>query len=210
MGLFERLAILVALMAMIAWIDWRRRGAESTKWREYGFLIAAALLGSLFGMSLDNLTATLSPEFFIYGKGIEAGDGFRGRVTYFGFHAGLLAGAIVGGLFLLANNKRSDRPSVTYRRLFWFAWRPVLLAIAGMPPLAALFCFVDPLRLGERAIDFLTPEQQRWFLVVLGINVGGYLGGSLGTIWGVLRIRKMRKMTISTPESPHHTGESPR
>jgi hypothetical protein len=194
MSLFWRLGLLVLLMAVIAWIDWRRHGVSASKWREYAFLIAAGLLGSLFGMTLDNLTATVSPDFFVYGKGIAIGDGFRGRVTYVGFHAGLLAGVIVGGVYLLANNKRPDRKSLPFLQLFRFALWPILVAVLLMPLVASLMYSFDPLGVGK-GVDFLSPSQQRWFLAVWGINVGGYLGGLLGTIRGVVGIRKTRAAT---------------
>jgi hypothetical protein len=190
MGLFWRLVVLVVLMAIVAWIDWRRHGANAVKWREYSFLWIAGLLGSLIGMLLDNITATLSPDFFVLGKGIAAGEGFRLRVTYFGFHAGLLAGVVLGGVYLLANNRKPDRKSLSLTQLFRFAIYPIMGALLLMPIISPLICYCNPFGVGSD-LGF-TPPQQRWFLAVLGINVAGYLGGLAGTVWGVLKIRRAR------------------
>jgi hypothetical protein len=184
-------------MAGIAWIDWRRHAAEATKWREYAFLWIAGLLGGVVGMVGDNTTATLSPEFFLYGKGIALGDGFRWRVTEFGFHAGLVAGVVIGGIFLLANNRKPGRPGLAYLRLIRFALRPIGLAALCIPLIAPLVYFFDPLGIGaDFQILLPRPEQMRGFLLVWGTNIAMYTGGLLGTLWGVFGIRRARKRLI--------------
>jgi len=37
--------------------------------REYSFLLSAALLAAAYAVVHDQITVTLSPEYFVYGKG---------------------------------------------------------------------------------------------------------------------------------------------
>jgi hypothetical protein len=192
MNFFSRLALLIALMAVVAWFDWRRYAAAATKWREYSFLLLAGILGGIVGMSLDNATATLSPHFYTLGKGLSAEKDFRWQVTEFGLHAGMVAGLLIGGIYLIANNPRSNRPGLPYRRLLKFAVYPILGIAIVVPMTTPLVCYADPLALKGDLSYILSPPQLQAFLAVWGINIGVYLGGILGIIWGVVHIRKAR------------------
>jgi hypothetical protein len=187
-----RLAGVILVMTVIAWIDWRRHRAHATKWREYAFFWTAGLLGGLIGVLLDNLTARLSPAFFVLEKGISPGPGFRYRVTELAFHAGLVAGVAVGGAYLIANNPKPGRQNLSYARLFRFAVRPMIGAFALAPIVSPLICLWDPLGMTTDLADLLTPSQSHWLVAVWGINIGMYLGGCLGAIWGVVGIRRAR------------------
>jgi hypothetical protein len=198
MNLLSRLLLLVSLMALIAWLDWRRHSTRATRWREYGFLLAAGLWGGLMGVAIDQFTATLSPEYFLYGKGIPAGQGFRLRVAELGFHAGLLAGVVIGGSYLLANNPKPDRPGLPIRRLFRFALYPILFAIV-LSPVGAIAAFCrDPFSYRSQLGDVLDPPQIRAFLAVWGAHVGIYAGALFGTVWGIVRIRRIRDCSIAS------------
>jgi hypothetical protein len=192
MNLPWRLLILVLLMALVAWIDWRRRGPQATRWREYGFLLAAGLLGGLIGIAIDQFTSTVSPDYFIYGKGIPAGNGFRLRVAELGFHAGLLAGVVIGGAYLLANNPQPDRPGLPTPRLFRFALHPFLFALFLAPVGSFIAYSYDPLGYRSDLRDIFDTSQVRGFLAVWGAHAGIYAGALLGTVWGVLHIRRRR------------------
>ncbi len=192
MPLLWRLPLLLALMAVVAWIDWRRHAERATKWREYGFLVATGFLGGLAGLAIDQITATISPEYFAVGKGIARDEYFRLQVAAFGFQAGLVAGMVIGGVFLIANNPRPDRPCVPMRRLFRFATWPICAALATAP----FGCFVatrwDPLCLANDLSDVVSPAAMAHFLAVWGIHLGLYVGAAVGTIYGVVRIRRLR------------------
>ncbi len=202
-----RLALVVFVMAIIAWIDWRRHRAQATKWREYSFLLTAGLLGGLIGALLDNLTVTLSPEFFLFAKNIAGGAGFRYRLTEFAFHAGLVAGIAVGGAYLIANNPKPGRPSLSYKRLFCLAVWPLAGALVAVPIVAPLICRWDPWGMRTKLADLLTADQLNRFIAVWGINVGTYLGGVLGAIWGVISIRRARAVMRASPHPAHSHPE---
>ena len=158
------LGVLLLLMTIAAYIDWRRRREAATKWREYGFLLIGGLLGAAVGVLNDQITCTISPEYFIYGKEIPGGEGFRLRVAWLGFMAGFSPGAIIAGAYMLANNPGGKKGTGTicrngpegaahkwclspfsrprtplpYRRLLRFVACPLLAAAIAMPPCAVL------------------------------------------------------------------------
>jgi hypothetical protein len=186
-----RLSILVVLLSAVAAIDWWRYRSRATRWREYGFLLAAGLFGALFGVVNDHITATLSCEYFTIGKGLAPTDGFRFRVTGLGFQAGFGAGAIIGMSYLLANSGKR-RPSLPIRRLFRLVWPPVVAALLLAPVGSWIAYRFDPLRFTSLLDGMLSPAEISRFRAVWGIHLGLYAGGLLGTFLGILRLRRLR------------------
>jgi hypothetical protein len=195
MGFFWRLGAFGALLGIVAWIDWRRHAAQATKWREYSFLLVAGLLGGLLGVAIDQITATISPDYFVLGKGIPAGGHFRLHLVAFGLQAGLPVGMVVGGIYLIASNPRPDRRSLATAQLLRLALFPILGAIVLVPAVTLIVLRWDPLNFVTELSDLLTPAQIRNFLTVWGIHLGIYAGGLLGAACGVLRIRRLRMAT---------------
>lgn len=194
MPLLPRLGALLLLMLIVALIDWRWHGADATRWREYGFLLAAGMFGGLVGVAIDQLTATISPGYFVIGKGVSAGAGFRWGVAAVGFQAGLAVGMVIGGVYLLANNPRVGQRSLPFKRLFRNAAAP-LVAAFGLVPLAVLIVrCCDPSNLSHELHGLLQPAEITRVLTVWGIHLGLYAGGVLGTVYGVLRIRRSRAL----------------
>jgi hypothetical protein len=187
-----RLIALVTLMAVVAWIDWRRHAEQATRWREYSFLLVAAMLGGIAGVAIDQLTSTISPDYFVLGKGIPDDADFRLHVVALGFQAGLIVGMVIGGIYLIVNNPRPDRGRLSFIGLLRFGVAPLMAALT-VAPVAALVCYNwDPLDLRHELRDQLSPLQINHFLVVWGVHVGLYLGGAAGTILGVVQIRRTR------------------
>jgi hypothetical protein len=187
------LLLLLLFLAVTAAIDaWRKRKA-ATRWREYSFLLAAGALGSVFGIAVDHLTATLSPEYFILGKGLDTEAGFRGQVTRLGMHAGFSAGIVIGGLLLLANNARPDCPALPYRRLLRLLGAPIVAAVALAPFSAAVLSMWDPLDFRGQLAGLLSESQADRFAAVWGVHVGLYLGGLVGAAYAVRALRRQRR-----------------
>jgi hypothetical protein len=202
MDLLYRFAILILLLAAIAWIDWRQHRAAATKWREYTFLLAAGFLGGLVGILTDNLTVSISPDYFIWGKGIAADDGFRLRVTLLGLHAGFLAGVVVGGICLIANKPKPDRAKLSAVRLLGFAARPLLGGLVLAPIISLLTWHFDPMGFAAEFRDLLDASQAHRFALVWGMHLGMYAGGLLGLLWGFTGIRRRRITTAKTLQTP--------
>ncbi len=191
MNFATRLGILVLLAAAVASIDWWWYRSRATRWREYSFLLAAGLLGGLFGIGNDHVTATISPEYFTMGKGLPPGESFRFQVTLLGFQAGFGAGAVIGMSYLLANSG-NRRPNLPIRRLFLLAWLPVVAALVLTPVCSWIAYRFDPLRFTSLFDGILSPSEISRFRAVWGIHLGLYAGGLLGTVLGVLRLRRLR------------------
>lgn len=78
-------------MLFVAALDLYRKGREATKFREYGFVLLAGAIGAAAGLVNDLITSSISPDYFILGKGLEDGPGFRMQVAIFGLIVGLAA-----------------------------------------------------------------------------------------------------------------------
>jgi len=187
-----RLAALLAIAAAIAWWDWRRHRQRATKWKEYGFLVSVALLGAIIGVANDTVTSRLSPEYFIYGKGIAPGPNFSKGVLELAFQAGLVAAFVGGAAYLFANNPKAGRPSLSYRQLYSLVKWPILGAIL----LATILgvgskWFVGP-QIDSEMTKVFGETKTIWFWRVWYIHLGLYSGLLIGVGWGILAIRRIR------------------
>jgi hypothetical protein len=181
-----RLAVLLVALATVAALERWKRGPEATRWREYSFLLGAAVVGAVFGASFDQISLSLSPAYFELGKGIEVGDGFRLRVTTLGAQAGFVAGLILGGMLLMANNPRPGLKGLPYRRLATHVF-PVPLAALVLAPFGAVFMYIYSPDL-EIAANVLPS-----FLTVWGLHCGLYLGALVGVVFAVSGVRRERR-----------------
>lgn len=73
--------------------------------KEYAFLLYAASLAVAYAVTHDQVTATISPEYFVYGKGLDASLP-RLHVAWLAVRAGLPVGLLGGAALLVANNPR--------------------------------------------------------------------------------------------------------
>ena len=192
-----RLCALLLLLAAVALWDYRRRGDAATKWREYGFLVVAAILGGAIGVGADSLTSRLSPEYFVRFKGIEPGDGFYGRVLALGFHAGFLAGAVAGMCVLLANNPKPTYPPLTYGQLFRSLWRPVAAAIACAALYGVALAPVVPTTAFDEFTSGLSLSAEAWLVRVWCVHFGLYFGATAGVVWVVAHFRSQRRAAMT-------------
>ncbi|MFV2070849.1 MAG: hypothetical protein ACC645_28110 [Pirellulales bacterium] len=90
----------------------------------------------------------------------------------FAFEAGLFAGLVAGGSYLLVNNPRNDRPPLPYHRLLRLATWPLVGASLAAPLLAAFFVTAAPDYLTSRLDGIVNQELQGRFLAVWGIHAG--------------------------------------
>src|SRR5947209_8779648 len=120
-----RVTIGVAIFAILAVTDYRRRRSAATRWREYLFLCGAVAVALFYGVINDRITSSISWEYFYYGKGLDERLGPQTPPARAALHreackiaakASWSAGLIVGVLLLLANNPRNARPQLSYRR----------------------------------------------------------------------------------------------
>jgi len=201
-GLLVRIAAGVTIFAALAVVDLRRNGRDATRWREYGVLLAAVVAALVYGAVNDQVTVTISPEYFLYGKELAktVGDppssalALRWGAAKVGFMATWSAGLAFGVVLLIANNPRRGLPRLPNRRLVGLLPMILLSAAAfgvagGAVGYAGLFThasadFEDLVR-----ADLWHPRR---FMATWGVHLGGYVGSLFGTVAAVAMVVRGR------------------
>jgi hypothetical protein len=174
-------------------------GLVEQKAKEYVFLLYAALAATAYAVVHDQLTATLSPEYFLVGKGL-AGDPhpLRWAVTLLAARAGFGPGLLVGVALLVSNNPRraGAPPQLPFRALVKLSLVPLVLAATTACLAGVVNAFV---RIGsETAVALLVPpERAPAFAIVWAIHAGSYAGALLGTGVSALLVMARRRATRS-------------
>lgn len=185
-----RVVLLIGLMAIVAAVDRLRHGEKATRFREYGFILLTGLIGAMAGFANDFVTSSISPDFFVVGKGLMPGEGLRWRAGLYGAQAGFAAGIIGGAVCLLASVKKSADLTVQLIRLIKALWVP----LAGAVLLGVLLPFLvrdaDPVHLANKLETLLNPEQIERFRRVWWMHTGLYAGMFLGLMAVILRHRR--------------------
>ena len=191
---FGRLALLGGLLALGAAWDVRRRGSAATRPRDYGLLVLIGLLGGLFGACFDQVSVTVSPEYFALGKGLEPVAGsLRVAAAGLGFQAGFVGGLAVGGVLLVTNAERPGLPRVAPRRLLALLGWPAAAALGGAALGGLALGPLDPLGLDQELRGLLAAAGRRAaFATVWGAHAGLYAGALAGTAIAVVRLRRAR------------------
>ena len=114
-GLITRIAIGVSIFTALALADYVRNRHRATRWREYTILLIAVAGAIVYGVINDQLTSSISWEYFYYGKGLSQTLGrhvppnpaaMSWAAIKVGMKASWTAGAIIGVVLLIANNPR--------------------------------------------------------------------------------------------------------
>jgi hypothetical protein len=187
---FYRVALLLGLMMVAVAVDCWRHGREAARYREYSFIWIAGLLGGVIGFANDCLTSSISPDYFIIGKGLEAGTNIRFQAGMYGFQAGLSAGIVGGAVCLFARAKNSRFSAEQMRRLIQALWMPVAgAAFLGLvlPIIAGGF---DPMGLSARLDSLLNADQIIRFKRVWWIHTGLYAGLVVGLAAMIIRHKR--------------------
>ncbi len=168
-----RLLLLALFIGLILIYDHRHPPGRRLRLREYTFLILAGIAGALFGMAADAVTSSISPEYFIHGKGIPESE-LKPQALALGAKAGFSATILGAGILLLFNRKKE--PMIRLARLSMTAF----LASAAV---AALFGAVQhfyPLVHFQDVGEALEAGRAHRFTAVWCIHLGIYAGGGLG------------------------------
>ncbi len=205
-GLIARVVIGALILSIFAWVDWRKNGAAATRWREYLFLVAAAVVAMGYGLVNDLITSTISWEYFFYGKGLidtlgptvpPDGWALHRAAAVVGMRASWTVGLVAGVALLFANNPRAGKARLSYRRLVGFL--PLVIgvtaacaAVLGVAGYFGRLAFVsrDFMQMVHR--DEFRPYR---FMAVWGIHLGAYVGGVLGTVLAVWRVVRARRVS---------------
>lgn len=200
-GMLVRVGIGVSVFLTLALWDLFHHGNRAQRWREYTFLLVAALIGMAYGGINEQITTTISWEYFYYGKGLAQEFDYRLPVdwtalrlktAWLGIRAGWTPGLLFGVALLVANNPWRDWPRIPHRRLYRYLLVP-LAATAGVSVafgLAGRYGF-----LGDGPLSDVHWDEVRRlrFMATWGTHLGAYVGGMLGTVATVARILLVRR-----------------
>ena len=204
MGLATRVAIGCAIFAVLAVVDLVRNGKCATRWREYLFLVLAVGLAMAYGAANDAVASGISWEYFFYGKGLSDRLGthvppdpvaLRAAAVGVGLRATWSAGLIAGAVLLIANNPRAGRRRLGYRAmggllLVVLSAAAVCAAVGAVVGRAGGLAWTNPDVAAIAKENLFRPKQ---FMTVYGMNLGGYVGGILGTAMCVTWIARWRR-----------------
>jgi hypothetical protein len=197
-----RAGLLAVLMGIGAVLDLWRHGRAATRYKEYAFIWLTGFLGCLAGGITDLLTSSISPYYFMLGKGLLGGEGFNLRVAMFGVREGMSAGVIAGAICVYVSRRKSKYPPLGFGKLLGLLWIPIVWAVAGSLLLPLLFGRSDPAGLASKFYDgglalqldrFLVIGQTDAFLHVWWIHTGLYAGLLAGLLWLVALVFKLRR-----------------
>jgi hypothetical protein len=155
--------------------------------------VVAGVIGTLIGLFNDLITSSISPEYFIFGKGLDPGAGLTLRAGILGMKAGFSAGALAGAIVLYASTRDCPYPPLAYRRLLGFLWRPVALAATTALVMALFFHRLDPFGFSAQLEGILRSRQIQRFLAVWWTHSGLYLGLLVSIVWIIVDIARLRK-----------------
>ncbi|HEY7120151.1 MAG TPA: hypothetical protein VH475_26420 [Tepidisphaeraceae bacterium] len=203
-GLATRIAAGVAVFVLLAVWDYRRNRQRATRWREYLVLLVCTLAAILYGVINDQITSSISWEYFYYGKDLDKVLGpqtppdlvqLHLQAALVGVKATWSAGLILGVVLLVANNptKRLPRlPESSLLRLLPL----IFLITAGTAAIGAWLGYAGCLtRMSEDFPEMLRTNlwRPRRFMAVYGIHLGGYAGSLIAMIVAVVAIMRRRR-----------------
>ena len=153
---------------------------KTSRLREYAVLLACAAVFGIYGTLNDVVTGTLSPEYFVLGKGV-VDDGHRFlRILGVGASAGVAGGFILGAVLLFVRSWCGNRVSLP--RLFACTGVPLVAAVLGSVVFPLLFGRIDGLGIRSLEDAILGEAAKSRLLLVWWAHVGIYAGAVIGAV----------------------------
>lgn len=180
-------------MLVVALVDFYRKGPQATRFREYGFIVIAGAIGAAVGLVNDLITSSISPDYFILGKGLEDGPNLRVQAGLFGLQVGFSAGVIGGAVCLFISQKKSAYPPIKCSRLLQLLWMPIAGAVLCGIAIPLVFSKFDPAHFSAQLKDVLDAGKLNRFRQVWWTHVGLYAGMIIGLVVMLFRAFKERK-----------------
>jgi hypothetical protein len=191
-GLWTRIAIGVGIFSILGITDLVRMRSGATRWKEYAVLLVAVLAALFYGAINDQITSSISWEYFYYGKELEHvlgptippdSAGLHWEAAKVGLKATWSAGLIFGVVLLLANNPFRNWPRLKNRQLVRML-PIILLTAAGFAVVGGILGYEGALTHFNTDFedmvraDVFRPHR---FICTWGVHLGGYVGGFVGT-----------------------------
>lgn len=169
---------------------------EHVRTNEYLFLVLTGIVGAVYGLVNDCFTASISPEYFWLGKGLENGPKLFIESITLGAKAGFSGGVILGGIFLVCRTYLF--PVVRFKRILFLMIIPLLLGIAFSIIFPYIFGNYDPQGIGKGLSDLISEGKIYSFLRVWRIHLEAYAGILFGTAAVIIYLkRSTSKKTIN-------------
>lgn len=185
-----RLIVLTTLMGVVSAIDFLRNGRKAAKFREYGFILLAGALGGTVGWINDLITSSISPDYFVMGKGLLEGETLRREAGLYGCRTGVSAGIIGGAICLFVTVRQGKEAGTIVPRLLNLLWLPVLAAVGGGILFPLCFSRFDPAHLSASLSALLDAGRTQKFLEVWWIHCGLYAGLLYGLVMMIAKTRR--------------------
>lgn len=168
-----RILALFVFIGFMLLLDLKNPKDQRLRLKTYGFILLVGILGVLYGICIDSMTSRISPDYFIYGKGVEPGPHFYRDVLMIGMKAGF-SGAVVVGVALVVTNPVKKQISPLFRLV---GYPLVLSVVTGL-----LFGILQSLTniIEVKGVWPLGELRAQRFANVWVIHIGIYLGGLIG------------------------------
>src|ERR1700677_665659 len=133
-----RISVCLAILIALAIMDYYQKGPQSTRWREYLFLLLCVAVATAYGALNDQITSRISWEYFYYGKELSPILGPQTppdplalslQAARIGAEASWWAGLVIGAVMLIANNPGRRNAPLPYLRLIARLRHVLLFAI---------------------------------------------------------------------------------
>lgn len=166
------------------------------------FFATLTSIAVVYGIGHDQITATLSPEYFLLGKGLVADTRpFRWAVALLAANASWPLG-ILAAFGLRFANEPSEHLSepLSLRMLFKFSSFPLIFAAICAISFGLVPAHFDPWAQKNVAETIAGSEHVAAFVRVWRIHIGSYFGGTLGLLVAMFVVRRKRR-TFDLPRA---------
>lgn len=183
---WSRVLVLLTL-AIVLMIRDRGKGGSKRRW-EYTCLFLFGIAGSGYGAINDLITVHISPDYFILGKGLRAGESLTTNAIQLGSQAGFSAAAIACAVWLFA--LRHTPVPYLCRLIAGKAWLPFVSAATCSVVFPLFFHGADPLLFSRQLEGIISHHEIISFITVWWVHVGAYLGLCAGVAGAIILTRQ--------------------
>ena len=184
------LGLFGALAAAVAGVELGLRGRRANRWREYSVVVLGGVVGAGIGVLIDLVTSSISPEYFVLGKGLEDGPGLQREILRLGMHAGFCAGVVSTGALLIAAGRSSLARPGSLARCVRASLSVAVSSLIGASSLGLL---------SWMGLSTVVSIDDPRFTLVWMIHLGAYAGFLLQTF---VVIRRARRWRVSVEGNP--------
>ena len=190
---YIQMVLFVCLVLGMLVYDRLKPSKEHIRTKEYLFLVFTGIAGAVYGLANDCFTASISPEYFWLGKGLNNSLNLYIESILHGAKTGFSGGAILGGIFLVCRTYLF--PAVRFKRIIFLMIVPLLLGIALSVLFPCVLINYDPFGIQKSLDGILAADKISAFLRVWRMHLGSYAGAAIGTVATIIYLK------ISAPKT---------